>query len=219
MIYLKSVTSAQRWGGECDPPGKPWYNEETAKMKLNRDLYVAQYGLLYRVTSLSTSDDEANADMMAAPGTGLLCEEGPFRFVVNKSDKGRDKPRELDGKPMIKVEGYANAETHAVILDINNDERRQNEYIALARRAWQDATKGRPLVEQDLVMCRQIAQLALANTISGRLDDQRPRNTNRTDVYSTLMSTALGRVEWMEVADDLLIKMEEQDIVPPAESE
>jgi hypothetical protein len=185
-------------------------------MKLDRDLYIQHYNLLYLVTAVALTMDEANAHMAEHPGEGLLCVVEPFHFIAKKTDKGRDRPREIDGAPMIKVEGYANAETHAVVLDINNDEARQTEYINLARNAWRKATGGGASLEGlDLVACRKKAQLALADTMSERLDDGRPKITNRADIYSTLMSTALGRVEWMEVADEMLIKMEETDLVQP----
>lgn len=107
---------------------------------------------------------------------------------------------------MVKVYGYTNAETAAMILDIDNTRERQEYWLDRARAARASARRGGP---PGALTRKQVAVQSLADALEEEVTDARPEATDGADIYASLLTIALERVEWREVAEHLLDKQAE----------
>jgi hypothetical protein len=98
-----------------------------------------------------------------------------------------------------------NHETATVILNIDNTERTQDCWVMAARVA-------RLRAEPDEIRtAEQVAEQMLAEQLHAEHDAHRPARSNGADIYSSLLSIALGRVEWRAVARHVLSMQAEID--------
>jgi hypothetical protein len=182
-------------------------------MKFNRNhgLWIEYRSRLYGLSAIEMSDEDASKHIAAHPNDSLIDQHGPFLFLANVKDGGLRVPDPEDGAPTRKVLGYANGETAAIILNVDNDAVTQARWLDVARDGWSNAEADGSLTRRDKAL------LAIADTLEEDYEDKRPGNVDGNDIYSELLSKALGRVEWTEVAEHLLTKMEEHDRPQPAE--
>jgi len=98
--------------------------------------------------------------------------------------------------------GWANRETWLVKLWIDNEEpsyRYWNEQAdECLRRA--EAGEGNPYADS----AEQRARIMLTDTLKDQFEDQALDLTGVTGMWTDLLSTALGRVEWREIAGQMI---------------
>jgi hypothetical protein len=104
--------------------------------------------------------------------------------------------------------GWANYETWAVALWIDNEEESYVSRQALARQAWRDA-EGTHLNRLgtgiDFTRSEQ-ARISFAGTIEQWVDGMRPEL--EASLWSDLLSAAFSEVDWLEIADNWLSEMD-----------
>lgn len=96
-----------------------------------------------------------------------------------------------------KYNGFANYETWCSILWIKTDEQAANHWLARAREL-----RDNPPPNAAWTVAER-ARFSLADEIKACFEDGNPL-MDANSVYSDLLSTALGRVNWPEIADHLL---------------
>lgn len=100
-----------------------------------------------------------------------------------------------------KYEGWTNYETWAVALWIDNDKLRHQCWREAAAEARQHAPTCRQVVE-GIWPIDNAARFLLAEWLKEDIIDEAPLDT--PTVYSDLLNSALGEVNWQEIADHLL---------------
>lgn len=95
-------------------------------------------------------------------------------------------------------EGMTNRETWGVMLFLNNEQESQAWAHSLARAAWVDAAEPHETWSRS-----ESARFALEDALRDHFQEGDPL-ADDPSVYSDLLSVALCRVDWMEIADDLL---------------
>ena len=106
-----------------------------------------------------------------------------------------------------KYNGWTNYETWLVKLWMDNDQGSYNYWQEIAQEIYNEARADANFTKEEC------AQLALADQLKNEHEENAPTST--TGVYSDLMTGALGRVDWHEIAraviDDEVNKEEETD--------
>lgn len=95
--------------------------------------------------------------------------------------------------------GWANYETWAVALWIDNEQGSQQAAHELARSHWDDAKPTPVLTRSEEARYNLAAQLK---------DDHEENRPEVAGVYSDLLSAALSEVDWQEVANSHLAALE-----------
>src|SRR6478672_11781044 len=91
--------------------------------------------------------------------------------------------------------GWTNYQTWAVALWIDNDEGSQNYWAEQAQECWNNATANE-FSARDRVAVHKLAEL---------LKDEHEEGMPETDgVYADLLTSALGRVDWYEIATNMI---------------
>jgi len=102
-----------------------------------------------------------------------------------------------------KYEGWENRETWLVSLHLENDEPSCRYWLSQAEQCQQAA----PHVEQvgnGIWMVKQAVQFVMANQLEEQLSELAIQNSE--GLYGDLLLTALGRVNWEEIAEHWLVK-------------
>jgi hypothetical protein len=105
-------------------------------------------------------------------------------------------------KELEKYNGWTNYETWAVGLWIDNDEGLQNRTTELANDLFKEAHKD-PNVKDKIWSVCETAKFRLADALKEQFEDENPLS-DKANVYSDLMNSALGDVDWHEVAEHYL---------------
>ena len=100
--------------------------------------------------------------------------------------------------------GYANYETWCVQLWIDNDEHSHTYWNERARDAWEDALRTMPPDKQSFFARTQCLSVWLESTHT----EDRPDIGCGGTVYVELLTHALGTVDWIEIADNILSALE-----------
>ena len=97
--------------------------------------------------------------------------------------------------------GYENYETWAVMLWINNSEGDQDYWREQALEVWGDPDNddddGEPLDERS-----RTARIDLSNRLKDSFEEAMPDHSGT--IWGDLLTSALGSVDWYEIADALL---------------
>jgi hypothetical protein len=104
--------------------------------------------------------------------------------------------------------GWANYETWAVALWIDNEEPLYREKLERVQQAWQDAEgQYRTRLGTNVTFTRsEEARLNLAEELKDWLEEMRPEEG--ASLWTDLLSAALSEVDWMEIADNWLSEMD-----------
>ena len=103
-------------------------------------------------------------------------------------------------------QGWTNYETWCVNLWLSNEEPSQRYWAEMAQAAW-DASEPSAYLTRE-----QEAVRALADTMKDELEEAAPELTG---LYADLLTTALGAVDWVEIATAW---MEDIDKAAPPEA-
>ena len=105
--------------------------------------------------------------------------------------------------------GWTNYETWLVKLWIDNDQGSQEHWLEAARGCAEDAAADAPWTKAER------ARFTLADELKDAYEDAAFDQVGTQGVFTDLLTGALGRVEWAEIAASLLEEFE--DILSPEE--
>lgn len=125
-------------------------------------------------------------------------------------EKMRERARvafDLVDPESLKYQGYANYETWAVSLWLNNDQGLYYRVLEMAERAREDGPVS-PQALSGVWPPGRASVYLLADEIENMIDS--PLG-NEASMFSDLLTHALGRVDWQEIAQGVLESLPEED--------
>ena len=103
--------------------------------------------------------------------------------------------------------GYANYETWAVALWLNNDAGTQDYWHDVANQC-REAAPGASQVQDGCWTVEDATRFKLANRLKDEVTDGSPV-IDEASLYSDLLGSALHEVHWVEIADSILATIRE----------
>ena len=101
---------------------------------------------------------------------------------------------------MSEYQGWTNYATWCVQLWLNNEEPSYRRWTTQAKEVWGDAKRDEYLTRSE------VARRQLAERLQGEIEDGSPLDGG--SLYSDLLTSAIGDVNWLEIADAWLDPLE-----------
>jgi hypothetical protein len=116
-------------------------------------------------------------------------------FHVSKPADEESQPADHQSSPDTRYNGWANYETWAVKLWIDNEENTCNYWQETAKELWDDTTPQYEWQTKRDALC-----IALADRLKNEHEENAPTAEQSSD-YTDLLNAALGSVNWYEIAE------------------